>query len=80
MSTIITGPYAALVLSAGLTNDQANAALEALRVNGYELVVSASQSEARALLGSALHQSLPSDDAIITEHVRDAYKLLGGRP
>ena len=32
--------------------------------------------EARAHLGAALAQALPSDDQIIMQHVRDAYALL----
>ena len=33
---------------------------------------------ARADLGAAIVQSLPSDDQIIMDHVREAYVLLGG--
>ena len=33
-------------------------------------------AEARAHLGAALAQALPSDDQIIMQHVRDAHDLL----
>ena len=36
--------------------------------------------EVRSHLGTALAQQAPSDDAIIMDHVRDAYRLLGGNP
>lgn len=34
---------------------------------------------ARAHLRAALVQTAPSDDQIIVSHIRDAYRLLGGR-
>jgi hypothetical protein len=34
--------------------------------------------EIRAHLGAALAQTLPSDDQIIMEHVRESYELAGG--
>ena len=37
-------------------------------------------AEARSCLYSALRQALPTDDAIIMSHVREAFILLGGDP
>jgi len=37
-------------------------------------------SEAIGHLGAALAQSISSDDQVVTGHVREAYRLLGGDP
>jgi len=55
-----------------------NAAIRVLRAEVEALT--AKRDEARACLGAALIQVAPNDDKIIIEHLRRAYKLLGGKP